>query len=254
MEPIENYAFVHGGSQGSWVWDETIEALISQAGSRPIRTLALDVPGCGTKRGRGTSQLGAEDVASELISDLERANLKDLVLVGHSLAGTLLPLMAAAKPQLFKRLIYISCSAPLPGQSVRTMMGSCIRGSNKDEVEWPLDPKIHDIQSQLPVMFGNDMNQEQLASFMSQLGEDQWPEQVSLKVRNWRYDHLDATPSSYVVCLKDNILPVHWQEEFARRFRSKRLVKIDAGHQAMNTRPQAIAEILNFEASQPLAG
>jgi hypothetical protein len=52
-----------------------------------------------------------------------------------------------------------------------------------------------------------------------------------------------------VVCLKDNILPVRWQEIFAERFKAERLARIDAGHQAMNTRPHALAEILRHEAA-----
>jgi len=53
------------------------------------------------------------------------------------------------------------------------------------------------------------------------------------------------------VCLADGILPVAWQQKFAERFHAKRLVRIDAGHQVMNTRPQALAEILRNEALLP---
>ena len=44
-------AFVLGGGQGGWVWDETIAALKRQT-SNAVRTRALDAPACGTKRGR----------------------------------------------------------------------------------------------------------------------------------------------------------------------------------------------------------
>jgi hypothetical protein len=40
-----------------------------------------------------------------------------------------------------------------------------------------------------------------------------------------------------------------WQAIFAERLRVKRLLHIDAGHQVMNTRPEALAELLRVEAS-----
>ena len=48
---------------------------------------------------------------------------------------------------------------------------------------------------------------------------------------------------------QDNILPVAWQERFAERFRANRMVRPDAGHQVMNTRPQALAKVLLAEAA-----
>jgi hypothetical protein len=56
--PVD-YALLHGGGQGSWVWDETIAALGVQGGGTFGRALALDAPGCGAKRGRAfLSRLG----------------------------------------------------------------------------------------------------------------------------------------------------------------------------------------------------
>jgi pimeloyl-ACP methyl ester carboxylesterase len=52
-----------------------------------------------------------------------------------------------------------------------------------------------------------------------------------------------------VICLRDGILPVSWQEVFATRLQASRRVRIDAGHQVMNTRPEALAEILRYEAN-----
>ena len=45
------------------------------------------------------------------------------------------------------------------------------------------------------------------------------------------------------------MLPVAWQEIFAERLRVERRIRIDCAHQAMNTRPHALAEILRLEAA-----
>ena len=146
-----SFAFLHGGGQGGWVWEEVIAALDRQTGGRYGRTLALDVPpGCGAKRGRDTSGLDVDDIASELIADLEH--------------------------------------------------------------------------------------------------RDRWPDQ-SMQASDWRYDHLRNLPSTFVLCLQDGILTPPWQERFAQRLNTQRMVRIDAGHQVMNTRPHALAELLRHETS-----
>lgn len=248
MSQAYDYAFLHGGGQGGWVWDETIEALGLQTGDGFGRALRLDVPGCGTKRGRTTEAVTVDDIAAELIADVEAAGLREVVLVGHSQAGCILPKMAKLRPDLFRRLVYVSCSSPLPGQTVAEMIGAGVHGENPDEVGWPVDPTTHSMEERYLIMFCNDMTRLQTAGFMAKLGHDAWPMQ-SYAHTDWGYDHLGAVPASYVVCLRDGILPVMWQEKFAERYRCERLVRVDAGHQAMNTRPHALAEVLRHEAA-----
>jgi len=241
-------AFLHGGGQGSWVWDDTIAALHLQTGGQCGRLLALDAPGCGAKRGRDTRGVGVDDITAELIADLERAGMKDVILVGHSQAGTMLPRLVERRPGLFRRLIYVSCCAPLPGQTILQMIGSGQHGSDPDEVGRPLDPATHSQEEQYRVMFCNDMDEAEAARFIARLGPDRWPDS-SMLASDWRYDHLEGLPSTYVKCLRDGILTPPWQEKFAERLRVQRTVRIDAGHQVMNTRPQALAEVLRHEVS-----
>ncbi len=97
------------------------------------------------------------------------------------------------------------------------------------------------------MMFCNDMAPDQKAAFVAKLGKDMWPMQ-SYSETGWSYDHLDKVPATFVICLQDAILPVSWQEKFADRVKAERRVRIDAGHQVMNTRPHALAEVLRHKA------
>jgi len=151
------------------------------------------------------------------------------------------------RPHLFRRLVYVTCSAPLPGQSVTEMMGRGLHGSNENEIGWPLDPLTTEVGERSAAMFCNDMNAEQRSAFLAKLGRDMWPLRTYSE-RAWSYGHLGAIPATFIICLNDMSLPVPWQEEFARRLHAKRQVRIDAGHQVMNTRPHALAEVLRVEA------
>jgi pimeloyl-ACP methyl ester carboxylesterase len=227
------------------VWHETIAALQQQCASS--RTLALDVPGCGNKRGRNTTSLGVDDVVTELLADIAASAMQDITLVGHSQAGTILPRLAEGRPALFRRLVYVSTIAPRTGLNLLQQMGTGRHGSNKDEVGWPFDPDTTDNHKRYSLMFCNDMSEADASSFIDKLGQDSWPAQT-MSASDWRYEHLRTIPSTYVVCLRDEILPVAWQERFAARLSVQRLVRIDAGHQVMNTRPHALAEVLVREA------
>ena len=242
-----HFAFVHGGGQGGWVWEDTIEALRRQHADSLGSLLTLDVPGCGKKRGRATAALDVDDVADELIAEVATAGLRDVILVGHSMAGTLLPRLVEKRPDLFARVVYVSCSAPLAGQTVPQMMGNGRHGSDPDSVGYPQDPRVCPVQQQYREMFCNDMNDAEASRFLAKLGRDRWPDQ-SMRESAWRYEHLQGVHSTYVLCLRDNILTAPWQDTFARRFKAQRIVRIDAGHQVMNTRPHALAEVLRLDA------
>lgn len=231
---LVNYAFLHGGMQGGWVWEETLAALRQQTSEAFGRALVLDVPGCGSKRGRSTEDIGPEQIARELLSDLESAGMDEVVLVGHSQAGTILPLMVQLQPRRFRRVIYVSCIAPAPGETVMEFSRTTLRK--------PFEEEAPDFAA----LFCNDMSSAQSSAFLAKLGRDAWPPRTYADAP-WRYDGLGAIPASYICCLRDATVPLDVQHACAVRFGATRLVSIDAGHQVMNTRPHALAEALRSE-------
>lgn len=238
-----DFVFLHGGAQGSWVWDETIAALKLQSGGNFGRALALDIPGCGSKRERLTTDIDVPAIVDELIADIEAAGLQDIVLVGHSQAGTIFPLLVAARPALFRRLIYVSCLAPIGEQTALNW-----RAAMPDEGSSQLHGGTPGSRERFSAMFCNDMTPREREQFLDKLGSDQWPSS-SYQMSGWHYEHLTAVPTTYVLCLQDITLLPSWQEIFAARVKASNIVRIDAGHQVMNTRPQALAEILLHEAT-----
>lgn len=249
MTARADYVFVHGGGQSAWVWEDLIAAMAAHPGEGVGRLLAVDALGCGTKSSHKTEGLVMADVAADLIADIEAAGLEKVVLVGHSQAGQAMPVMAELRPDLFSHLVYVTCSAPLPGQSVYEMLGNSLQGENDEEVGWPVDPAVTEIPDRLPAMFCNDMNPGQAREFLERLGPDMWPENTYTQT-SWTYDHLVGLPSTFVICERDRSLPAEWQERFARRLHAGRTIRIDAGHQVMLTQPTALAEIVLSIASR----
>lgn len=156
--------------------------------------MAFDLPGCGRKRDQDTSQLTVRAVAEAFVADLADSGLKDMVLVGHSNAGTILPLVAEMRPDLIRRYVYISCIAPPPGESIRGMI-------TKRRAVAATDDTLSG--GRLQDMFCNDMPEDYSAAFMAKLGFDKWPTLEALNETDWRYDHLADKRATYVICLQD---------------------------------------------------
>src|SRR5205085_5886687 len=81
---------------------------------------------CARHRGR-TCPAGAErpnslltlrDCADTLTEALRRIHAERIVLVGHSLAGVVLPLAASRLPDRIHHLVFLSATVPCPGTSV----------------------------------------------------------------------------------------------------------------------------------------
>lgn len=230
---MADFIFQHGAMVGGFIWDDLIAAMREAAPHD--RFFALDVPGCGAKRGIDPRSLSFDAVVDSVLADIDASGFADIVLVGHSQGGTLLPRIAEARPGLVRKLIYIACLAPDPGQSV---MEAAEADSDGEEV------KATTIMEGLRTMLCNDMDVETTRNFLGKLGGgDAWPPS-SYTVPDWRYDHLAAIPSTYIFCEDDNCVPPARQEAYLANLHVDEIVRIESGHQPMNSRPGELARIL----------
>jgi pimeloyl-ACP methyl ester carboxylesterase len=239
MNTAPAFVFLHGGQHGSWCWAR----LIAQLAPSGRALLALDVPGCGSKRGRDTAGLTLAGVAAELNADIRAAGLESAVLVGHSMAGALMAQMASLAPTLYRHLIYVAACVPRRGESVLDTLGHSLRGVDPAVVGWPLDPQRTPPLDMLTAMFAPGLDDATLQMLLAECVQDQWPlqlaaEPVALEGRDL------PVPASYVVTARDPILPVAWQGRFAERAGARAMVVIDAPHEVFLTHPAELAELL----------
>jgi len=242
-----DYVFLHGGGQGGWVWRRLIDALDRQSGNTYGRSLALDVPGCGARRGEETEGIGVDEIADRLVADIEEAGFRDVFIVGHSQAGTIIPLMLERRPDLFARVLHVACVAPAPGRTVQSFRQEAY--SEEDQPPPPKATTPAEIDRVIRHYMCNDMTPAEADELMSQTKGDAWP-RLSYGKDDWLYDDRPArVPTTYVVTLRDTGVVVPLQEIFAKRLKAGTLVRIDSGHAPMHSRPQALAEILLREAA-----
>lgn len=241
MSTQPNFVFLHGGQHGSWCWSRLLAANESR---QPPRALLLDVPGCGLKRARGHETPTLAEVVAELNAEVLAADLGPAILVGHSMAGSLMPSMAELAPELYRHLVFLSACLPRRGESVMDTMGQCLAGQDPGVVGWPVDPRSAPPLELLSAMFGPGLDGPTLHHLLQEAVQDQWP--MSLATAPVPLDgHLLTQPSSYIVTLQDPILPVAWQGRFAERAAARAMYTLDAPHESFLSHPSELMALLS---------
>jgi pimeloyl-ACP methyl ester carboxylesterase len=201
------------------------------------------MPGCGTKRGRDVSSLSVNDVVAELNQDVRDLGVTQAVLLGHSIAGALLPLMAVGAPDLYRHLVYLTCALPGEGQSILEQLGNTLHGDSPDHVGWPLDPAKATPQEMAMAMFGQDLSPDTFGWLLTELSQDATPPCVATEsITRAGYEGL--VPATYIITLRDNILPAAWQRRFAERAGAGTVLEIDTAHEPFVSHPQMLAAVI----------
>ncbi len=112
-----NFVFVPGVNHGGWSW-HPVANRVRAAGHH-----AYPVTLPGLSLGDDASGLRLKDAVDHLVHEVERRDLRDVVLVGHSFAG--IPISEAA-PRLRDRLAHLaffSAFIPRRGESMAAALG-----------------------------------------------------------------------------------------------------------------------------------
>jgi pimeloyl-ACP methyl ester carboxylesterase len=108
------FVLVHGGGQGGWCW---------KAVARRLRDRGHDVY-TPTLTGFGErSHLGADHVTFETyVTDVESLvwfeDLHDVVLVGHSMGGVVIPRVAEKVPDRVRRVVWLTAVVTVDGETL----------------------------------------------------------------------------------------------------------------------------------------
>ena len=107
-----HFVLVHGAWHGAWCWYKTASLL--QADGH--RVTVLDLPGHGIDA-TPTSSVAPSSYADRVIAALEAAD-EPVILVGHSMGGTVISTVAEASPHKLDKLVYLTAFLLANGQSL----------------------------------------------------------------------------------------------------------------------------------------
>lgn len=219
------FALVHGAWHGGWCW----ELVRAELAARGHTAVAPDLP-------ITDPAAGAVAYADAVLAALPA---EDVVLVAHSLAGLVAPVVAAAAP--VRRVVYLAAMLPEPGRSVdeRARAGQRMtrrgigRGQTLDE-----DGSTSFLPGPAVELFYPDSPPERAAAAVRRLRPQHWritaePSPVPAGT---------DTPATYVLCTEDRIIDTDWaRAEVPGR---AELVELPGDHCPFLARPTELADLL----------
>ncbi|WP_326835112.1 alpha/beta hydrolase [Amycolatopsis rhabdoformis] len=233
-----NYVFVPGAWHGGWSWTPVAQR-VAGTGHRGV---ALTLPGLAA--GDDARELRLADAVTHLVTEIERRDLTDVVLVGHSWGGV--PI-AGAVPRLggrLRRIVFVSAFVPRAGESMADAMGPEVGGFLRSTIAASPDHTV-------AVDF---------ESFRQSLMQDE-PENVQRLVHDllvpqpggYLLDALDTVdfgdvPITYLLAEKDQALAAPGAELAARV--GVEPILLPGTHETILTHPDDVAKALRVHGSE----
>ncbi|WP_155054153.1 alpha/beta fold hydrolase [Streptomyces blattellae] len=225
---------VAGAWLGAWAWDEVAGDL--RAAGHEAHALTLS--GLAEKRG---VTAGQQTHVQDIVDEVERLDLRDVVLVGHSYAGVPVGQAAERIGDRLARVVFVDSNVPVDGE--------CFLSG------WPSEQVRKEIAAHdgfwpsagVDDFAGQGLTDEQIARIV--VGATPHPGATLTEPAVLARPVADL-PATYIKCLLDGEEPM---DAVAEALKSDRweLVRMDTGHWPMFSQPRELARILHESATRP---
>jgi pimeloyl-ACP methyl ester carboxylesterase len=123
MLVMATFVLVHGTGSGGWLW-RRVRSLLTRAG-HDVFTPTLT--GVGERAHLARRDVSLATHVEDIVGVIECEELSDVVLVGFSYAGMIIPAVADRLPGRVKRLVYLDAIVTEKGQSMLDVMAPEVR-------------------------------------------------------------------------------------------------------------------------------
>jgi pimeloyl-ACP methyl ester carboxylesterase len=226
---MSHLILVHGSYQGAWCW-ERISPVLKAAGHR-VTGVELPV---------GNPTYGASQYADAVIEQADWT--EPPILIGHSMAGLVIPIVAARAP--VRQLVFLAAMLPLPGKSANdqraaepidgTTPPATAEWTDLGDGVWMVGPNT------ASELFFSDATLEDAAWASSHLR----PQSYRIMSEVTPLDAWPLVPIASIVCRADRSMNPDWCRTAARTRLGIEPVEIDGGHSPFLTRPGELASLL----------
>lgn len=243
------FCLVHGANQGIWCWERLIPELEAQGHQTITMDLPIDDP--------STTLSNYADVVIQSLQGID----EDIILVGHSMAGMIIPIVASQRP--IDHLIFLGGLIPQIGMSGLDQFYDEVDPNLLKEFSYkPPEASLFEQLSDEPNMYipaaltSKQVSQDE-ALAMELCFHDCEPEIAQWaisKLRDMRsLAHLtEVTPLqtlpdveyTYIVAKDDQIISPTWSKYAAHKRLGVEAIEIPGGHYPHISYPVQVAEVL----------
>jgi pimeloyl-ACP methyl ester carboxylesterase len=205
---VATFALIHGGGGTSWDW----HLVAPELGKHGHDAVAVDLP-C------EDASAGWWQYADAVVQGV--GDRSELVVVGHSLGGFTAPLVSTRLR--VDLLVLVAAMIPLPGEFFADWWTNAgYEAAGYDDVFY------HDVPAELAAEARRRERGEESRALQEPWPLAAWPD----------------TPTRYLLCRDDRMLPAAWARRHARARLGIEPDEMDGGHYITLSRPRQLAERL----------
>ena len=229
-----HFLLIHGAWHGGWVWNEISEILRYQRYSVSTPTLT----GLGEKKHLLSSKITIETFIEDVVNHIIFENLNNIILVGHSFAGSVISGVADRLKDRIQKLIYFDAMILIDGQkpfditpkeTVEQRIELAKKFGNKISIPAPSADAFGVFDVKKSLLLEEKLTPHPLSAFQSKLI-------LKNEVGN-------GIPLSYIFCTKPVYKSLESSREVVRKMKWP-IFELNAGHDAMLTHPKETLNLL----------
>lgn len=224
---MATFGLVHGGAMGPWCWERVVPGLEVLGHATRVVDLPVDDPGAGLT--------AYADAAVERFAGAE-----DLIVVGHSLGGIVVPLIAERLP--VRRMVFLCAMVPEPGRSLAqqladdpSMVAASIAPGDDDAEIDPATP-----EQAIDLLYGDCSARDASAALARMRAQADRPWRESSPLTAW-----PAVPADYVVGVDDRCVMPDWGRRVARERLGVEAYELPSGHSPFVSIPDQLVVLLD---------
>jgi pimeloyl-ACP methyl ester carboxylesterase len=235
---LPDLVLVHGGEHAGDCWDLVVAELRGQ--EPELRTLAVDLPG----RGRTPGDLATATIGEwvdSVVADIEEADLGDIVIVGHSMAGVTVPgVVTKLGSARVREMVLVSAFVPSQGQAIVDTLGGPLAAFARFAARGGRPFKVPTFAAQYA--FCNGMTKQQRRLAISRL----YTESAAVPAEPVdRIGFPDEVPRTWVLTTRDRALSEKSQRASITALGGvHEVIPVDTCHDVMFSHPELLARIL----------
>ncbi|CDO31251.1 alpha/beta fold hydrolase [Mycolicibacterium porcinum] len=235
---LPGLVLVHGGEHAADCWELTVAELRRQ--EPELRTLAVDLPGRGARPG-DLATATIDEWVDSVVADIEDADLGDIVIVGHSMAGVTVPgVVAKLGAARVREMILAAAFVPPQGKTIFDTLGGPLAWFARRGAKDGKPMKVPQFAARYA--FCNGMTAQQREFAMSRL----YDEASVIGVEPVDRSALpDDVPRTWILTTRDRALSQKSQQaSIAALGGVNEVIPVDACHDVMISHPEQLARIL----------
>ena len=229
-----HFLLIHGAWHGGWVWNEISDILRYQRCS--VSTPSLT--GLGEKKHLLSSKITIETFIEDVVNHIVFENLNNIILVGHSFAGSVISGVADRLKDRIKKLIYFDAMILIDGhkpfditpkETVEQRLELAKKFGNNISIPAPSADAFGVFDIKKSLLLEEKLTPHPLSAFQSKLI-------LENELGN-------GIPLSYIFCTKPVYKSLESSREVVRKMKWP-IFELNAGHDAMLTHPKETLNLL----------